>query len=82
MMKFKAHVKSVTANVAKKTIAISFTMELTDEALASAEALAFHVDRAAVNLSVEPKQMSLTPLPTASPQIGEHDLGGEKKKEK
>lgn len=59
MQTFRANVKSVTANVAKKTISISFTMELTEESLAEAEALAFHVDRAAVKLTVEPRQMSL-----------------------
>lgn len=52
-----AHVKSVTANVAKKTITVSFVMAMDEESLRKAEALAFYVDKGQVMLVVTPRQM-------------------------
>lgn len=55
-----ANVKSVTANVAKKTITVSFVMAMDEESLRKAEALAFYVDKGQVLLVVTPRQMSMS----------------------
>jgi len=57
MESLRAQVKSVTANVAKKTISFTMTMAMDDESLANAEALAQYVDKGPVMVVVTPWQM-------------------------
>ena len=62
MLKFDdAVVKSVTANVAKKTISFSFTVTLDDESMQAADALAFYVGKTALKVTVDSRQMTLAP---------------------
>jgi hypothetical protein len=56
-----AVVKSVTANVAKKTISFSFTVTLDDESMQAADALAFYVGKTALKVTVDSRQMTLAP---------------------
>lgn len=61
MLIFKdVHVKGVTSNVAKGTILLTFTVTKTDEAMQTAESLAFFVDKGQLTLMVENKQMSFS----------------------
>jgi len=53
------HVKSVMANVAKKTITFSFVCAMDEESLRKADALAFYVDKGQVLVVVTPRQMSM-----------------------
>ena len=65
MLRFDdAVVKSVTANVAKKTISFSFTVTLDDESMQAADALAFYVGKTALKVTVDSRQMTLTPDPS------------------
>ena len=62
-MQFEGNVKSVTVNVAKKTISISFQVQMNEANMKTAENLAFHVDKAPVVLAMNPMQTSLPEPP-------------------
>lgn len=57
-MEFRAYVKSIKADVAKKELTISFFADLDDESMAQAEALSMfaHKDSPAVDVTVSPLQ--------------------------
>ena len=57
-MKFIAKTKAVRVDLAKKEIAISFVVDMTDEEMATADELADYVDKDAgqVELTVLPRQ--------------------------
>lgn len=60
-MEFRAYVKSIKADVAKKELTISFYASLDDESLAQAEALSVFAikDAPAVDLVVSPLQATM-----------------------
>lgn len=60
-MQFIAQVKAVKADLAKKQITMSFTVDMTEEDAATADELAFYVDKDAgdVELTVLPRQLKM-----------------------
>lgn len=56
---FKGSVKSVTANVAKKVVTVSFSFPMTDETMPVADALGFLANKMPVMVVVTPSQMTM-----------------------
>lgn len=59
MQSFRGQVRSVTANVAKKVVTVSFAFELTDESMQTAEELGFLANKMPVTVVVTPGQMTM-----------------------
>lgn len=56
---FNGSVKSVTANVAKKVVTVSFSFPMTDETMPVADALGFLANKMPVTVVVTQSQMTL-----------------------
>lgn len=67
---FKGTVKSVTANVAKKVVTVSFSFPMTDETMPVADALGFLANKMPVTVTVSQSQ-TMFDLPTTEEKKGE-----------
>lgn len=67
---FKGTVKSVTANVAKKVVTVSFSFPMTDETMPVADALGFLANKMPVTVAVRQSQMNFD-VPTSEEEKGD-----------
>lgn len=67
---FKGTVKSVTANVAKKVVTVSFSFPMTDETMPVADALGFLANKMPVTVTVSQSQ-TMFEMPTTEKEKGD-----------
>lgn len=71
MNSFNGQVRSVTANVAKKTATVTFELALTDEIMPVLESLGFVAGKTPVTVVVSTKQMTMDVTSTLNDQAKE-----------